>query len=204
MRKTILMAMVAALLAALTMGTALADSRPAWKMGTSGDDRIVGNKYPDHIKALGGRDYVNGRGGPDVILGGAGNDGAMFSPFGALHGDSPSAKANSARDGNDVVKGQKGDDSLFGWGGSDRLIGGPGDDQIVAVEDRRANNGTKVPSKKPGKDVIRGGSGNDFIDAKDGYKDRIHCGDGRDTVYFDKNLDRVAPDCERKNPRGGI
>ena len=53
-RKTILMAMVAALFAAFTMGTALADSRPAWTMGTPGDDRIVGNKYPDHIKALGG------------------------------------------------------------------------------------------------------------------------------------------------------
>ena len=47
-----------------------------------------------------------------------------------------------------------------------------------------------------GRDTIRGGSGNDRINARDGRRDSISCGAGRDTVIADR-CDRVAKDCER-------
>jgi Ca2+-binding RTX toxin-like protein len=48
-----------------------------------------------------------------------------------------------------------------------------------------------------GRDVFAGGEGNDTIFAIDGLSERIDCGPGRDTVYFDPNDTFV--DCERLN-----
>lgn len=73
--------------------------------------------------------------------------------------------------GNDVIKGLAGDDCLYGGAGSDRLSGGAG------------------------KDRIYGGSGNDVIAAKDGTKDTVVCGGGRDRATVDR-IDRVVG-CER-------
>ena len=44
--------------------------------------------------------------------------------------------------------------------------------------------------------MISGGAGNDTITARDGKRDRISCGSGRDKVTADKR-DRVAKNCER-------
>lgn len=73
--------------------------------------------------------------------------------------------------GNDVIKGLAGDDCLYGAAGKDRLTGGAG------------------------KDRIYGGSGNDVIAAKDGTKDTVNCGGGRDTAKVDR-IDRVVG-CEK-------
>jgi hypothetical protein len=42
------------------------------------------------------------------------------------------------------------------------------------------------------------GAGNDVVHAADGYRDRIHCGSGRDVVWADAGFeeDRVDADCE--------
>jgi hypothetical protein len=50
-------------------------------------------------------------------------------------------------------------------------------------------------------DVVRGlgGKGNDQVDADDGQRDVIDCGDGRDSVEFDASLDKVK-NCEVKTP----
>jgi Ca2+-binding RTX toxin-like protein len=207
LRKAAVVAATAAILAMpAIVGPASADSRPAWKTGTSGDDKILGTNCPDRVRALGGDDFVNARGGSDVVLGGAGDDGAASGSHKALYGDSPYMRADSAKDGDDVIRGHGGDDSLYGFGGDDRLLGGGGDDEISAQENRYdlAGGGSGTLSRNPGRDIVRGGPGDDLIFAKDGRKDRVDCGDGRDTVFFDRGLDTIAPGCERKNPSGGI
>jgi Ca2+-binding RTX toxin-like protein len=47
----------------------------------------------------------------------------------------------------------------------------------------------------PGADTISGGLGNDTIKSKDGHRDLVRCGVGRDVASVDK-LDRVSG-CER-------
>jgi Ca2+-binding RTX toxin-like protein len=74
-------------------------------------------------------------------------------------------------DGNDVGLGGYGNDSISGGDGNDILSGGPAHDRI------------------------RAGSGRDRIYARDGYRDLISCGAGRDFVRADRR-DRVASNCE--------
>ena len=62
----------------------------------------------------------------------------------------------------------------------DTFIGGPGNDTIIGG---------------PGRDVLIGGPGNDVLSARDGQRDRIRCGPGRDRVIADR-FDVVARDCE--------
>jgi Tol biopolymer transport system component len=76
-----------------------------------------------------------------------------------------------AYSGPDVVSGLGGDDRLFGGDGPDRIFGGPGSDTIFA------------------------GRGNDRVGVRDGERDRITCGKGRDIVLAD-SLDVAAGDCE--------
>ncbi len=81
---------------------------------------------------------------------------------------------------------------IYGRGGSDLLVGSGGRDNIFTTES---------PSANPGVDTVRAGDGNDGIDAVDGFRDVINCGTGDShLVYFDRGLDVVACDCERRNP----
>ena len=87
--------------------------------------------------------------------------------------------------GRDVLRGLGGGDKLFGRGGDDTLLGGPGKDRLVGG---------------PGRDKHDGGSGDDIIEARDGRRDSIVCGAGRDTVYADRG-DIVGRSCERVRRR---
>jgi arylsulfatase A-like enzyme len=71
----------------------------------------------------------------------------------------------------DTLSGGEGDDVLFGRAGRDRLVGGPGGD------------------------VFYGGYGPDRVEARDGTRDVIVCGPGRDVVFADL-LDGVGRGCE--------
>jgi len=74
--------------------------------------------------------------------------------------------------GNDTIDGKAGNDCLFGEAGNDRITGGKG------------------------KDTISGGAGNDRIDSRDGVKETIDCGKGRDRVRADKSDKLVG--CEKR------
>jgi Ca2+-binding RTX toxin-like protein len=78
--------------------------------------------------------------------------------------------------GNDLLRGLAGDDRLFGGAGADRLVGGPGHDQV------------------------HGGPGNDRLETRDGQRDTVDCGAGRDVVIADQ-LDLVAKNCENVRRR---
>ena len=71
----------------------------------------------------------------------------------------------------DRISGGKGNDKLLGLGGNDVLVGGRG------------------------RDVLNGGPGNDRLSSRDGERDTLICGPGRDTVLGDQ-LDTVRRDCE--------
>lgn len=92
--------------------------------------------------------------------------------------------------GADVLLGGAGSDLIWGYGGNDRIAGGSGPDAIDAGA------GNDIVYGGPGSDYILGGSGNDVIYARDGARDQIICGTGRDRVVADR-VDRVAHDCER-------
>jgi hypothetical protein len=87
----------------------------------------------------------------------------------------------------DVLRGLAGNDRLNGRGGNDRLFGGAGHDSLTGGA---------------GVDLLDAGTGNDRISARDGTRDTVRCGPGRDTVVADRR-DSVSRDCETvRRPRG--
>jgi dienelactone hydrolase len=78
----------------------------------------------------------------------------------------PAGDSLRGRGGRDVVLGRGGGDCLSGGRGADRLDGGPAGDRL------------------------KGGRGRDRIDAKDGNRDVVRCGPGRDRATVDRK-DRV-------------
>jgi len=141
-------------------------------LGTAGNDTLVGTPGPDVIDGLGGDDVIDGLGGNDVICGGAGDD--MLGGGGGqdtLNGDT----------GDDRLNGGTGNDRLHGGSGSDRLSGGPGDDSLTGGS---------------GADRLDGGSGNDTLLDRDGRRDFMDGGTGRDRCTADRR-DAVGRTCER-------
>jgi Ca2+-binding RTX toxin-like protein len=194
--------------------------------GTAGPDRIVGTPQGDHLSALGGNDCVLGLAGNDVIDAGSGNDlveGDGVCPPGATE---PTFCTGGGGSGNDTVTGGSGDDIVNGGEGADRLSGAEGDDRVRggsgndnlsggsgddiltgalgsdrvsggSGDDRlTGSSGNDEISGGSGRDVFSASSGNDTISARDGTRDRIDCGSGRDRVSADR-LDKVASNCER-------
>ena len=126
------------------------------------------------------------------VIAGFSGDGDEDTIFG-LGGDDLLSGLN----GNDLIYGQDGNDNLVGDGepsrfradGSDRLSGGNGNDLIAGV------GGNDSLTGGPGADNLQGGAGNDAINARDGRRDRVSCGSGRDRVTADR-ADTVSRDCE--------
>jgi RTX calcium-binding nonapeptide repeat (4 copies) len=118
------------------------------------------------------RDVLHGTAGANVICGLGGGD-VIRGLGGAdtLYGDGCGGRAGSARAGAAAA------------GGADRLYGGAADDRLYGG---------------PGRDLLHGGPGNDRLNARDGRRDRVVCGRGRDVVKVDPN-DRVNG-CERLGP----
>src|SRR5215207_9645516 len=140
-------------------------------LGTDkGDDLLAGEKGDDEVRGLGGKDGIMGGPGNDVIYGGAGNDN--------LIGD------GREEDGNDIIYGGPGDDeNLNGTDGNDVIYGGPGDDKLDGG-----------PSE-----AVYGGPGELLPGGGDGQRDKIYCGEGRDSYWADKE-DYVSSSCEVKLP----
>jgi hypothetical protein len=90
----------------------------------------------------------------------------------------------------DVLYGLAGNDKLLGLAGNDRLYGGPGQDEVLGAAGNDTLNGG------PGRDLLAAGAGSDALQSRDGTRDVLRCGTGRDTVLADK-LDSVARDCEK-------
>ncbi len=149
---------------------------PTLFKGTGGADRIDGTGKGDRMFGFGGRDILNGLGGNDCLYGGKGSDQLYAGRGSDVIRAGKDADRVYAGTGSDKVYGEKGNDRLYGQNGNDRLNGGKGRDRIY------------------------GGRGNDRIDARDGQRDVVRCGSGRDTAKVDRK-DRVSG-CEKVRRRG--
>lgn len=94
-----------------------------------------------------------------------------------------------ARGGRNRIEGNGGNDSIASGAGADAIFGGPGDDRIAAGP------GNDLIVGGPGRDTIAAGRGNDTVEARDGFRDVVDCGPGRDRAEVDR-LD-VVRGCER-------
>jgi secreted trypsin-like serine protease len=141
-------------------------SGPSQRVATRGNDDLFGTSQDDFICGLGGSDLIRGFAGNDTL-------------FGDRCGAS-GARASASGDGGDRLFGDSGNDRLFGSGRADRLSGGSGNDRLVGGR---------------GRDVLSGAGGRDLINSRDGARDIVNCGPGRDTVRRDRR-DRVRG-CER-------
>lgn len=132
--------------------------------GGEGDDRLAGgdSDLGEHLFGGSGRDRVVGSPGGDTLKGDSGRDrvsGGAGIDF--LSGNS----------GDDRVGGDAGRDTVYGRSGKDLVRGGPGLDRLDGGS---------------GRDRIDAGTGDDRIAARDGRRDRVRCGPGRDTVTADR------------------
>jgi serine protease AprX len=149
-------------------------------VGTRAPDVLVGGDGADTILGRGGADDLRGGAGDDRLTGGAGDDRMRGEAGDDSLGGGADDDLLAGGAGLDRLAGARGGDRLDGGAGADILEGGAGADQLDA--------GT-------GDDRLFGGAGADVMDLRDGRRDRISCGAGRDRVRADRS-DRVAPDCE--------
>jgi Ca2+-binding RTX toxin-like protein len=153
----------------------------------SGDDTLIGNRAINAFLAGPGRDRLVGHGGEDLLLGGRGSD--------VLAGGGGRFNFILAGAGNDVVTGGRGQDEidagegndrLDGGGRGDSLDGGPGNDRIYGRGGADRLRGGR------GRDLLFGGLGFDDLLARDGLRDRVAGGPGRDRARVDERLDVVS------------
>jgi Ca2+-binding RTX toxin-like protein len=92
--------------------------------------------------------------------------------------------------------------STVNWNGEviSIVIGSTGNDMVTGND--AANDIFDGEGRETDTDTISGAGGDDLIDVQDGAADdKVECGEGHDTVYFDQELELVVPDeCEEKNP----
>jgi hypothetical protein len=136
---------------------------------TAGNDTLTGNNGPNVICGLGGDDVLNGLGGNDTLFGDA--CGAKTKQI---------IGATVGKGGNDVLNGGDGNDTLYGAGGNDTLNGGNGNDRLFGGDGNDTLNGG------PGINTYSGGRGNDTVNARNGRKETVDCGPGKDTATVDK------------------
>lgn len=168
------------------------------QVGTAKNDVLRGTSFGDRIFGLEGNDLVSGLAGSDCLEGGSGNDRlAGGAGIDRLTGG-PGVDRLDGGTGNDRVFGSEGSDVLIGGAGNDLLDGGVGNDSLSGGTGKDlliGGQGNDRITGGPGADRISGGIGNDTLNARDGVRENVSCGPGRDTAIVDRR-DRTVG-CER-------
>jgi hypothetical protein len=164
--------------------------------GDAGGDYLAAGDLGDVLDGGAGDDTLEGGLGADSYAGGSGFDSASYFDMGAttavinvtlddLPGDGRPGEGDNVR--RDVEK-------VSSSAGADVLSGGdaPGFTWFESYE------GDDTVDPGLFEDLVMAGTGNDTVNARDGYADRIECGPDNDTVNAD-TLDVVADDCEIVN-----
>lgn len=181
---------------------------PDTVLGGAGNDRLFGQQGNDRLSGNTGNDRIDGGQGGDRLFGGPGSDTLVGrSGNDILSGGNGRDRLTGAV-GNDLLNGGAGRDRLDGGPGADRVLGGRGRDTLLGGLggdrlDGGANNdtvnglgGVDVVIGGGGADLLLGGSGRDQVRARDGVRDAINCGPGRDVAVVDF-FERVVNACER-------
>ncbi len=162
--------------------------------GSTGNDRLQGDAGDDRVVGNTGNDSMLGGSGKDNLLGGLGND--------RLHGQGSTDRIAGSR-GRDRINGGSSGDLISAGSSGDRVAGDQGNDRINGNSGNdvlKGNSGHDRITGLTGADRIAGGSGNDRINSRDGRRDRVDCGRGRDRVLADR-FDVIARTCERVSRR---
>lgn len=158
-------------------------------VGGDGADVIHGDGGVDRISGEGGDDLLDGGAGGDVVAGGEGKDTADYRDETAPVDIKIDDQANDGIEGegdnvtSDVedVNGGNFQSSLVGTPGPNALTGGRGEDYMDGLA---------------GTDLLAGGAEADALRSRDGTRETVVCGTGRDFVIAD-TLDKVRRSCER-------
>jgi hypothetical protein len=143
------------------------------RVGTAGNDRLLGSRANDILVGLGGADLLRGEGGNDELHGGPGDD---------------------------LLQGGEGDDLVFGDDGNDRLVGAQGNDELHGGEgndDLRGEDGDDVLFGDAGDDALSGGARDDVLRGGPG-RDRLRGLMGADRLFGEEGDDRLngGPDAD--------
>jgi Ca2+-binding RTX toxin-like protein len=106
-----------------------------------------------------------------VIIGTTGPDALNGSTAGDIVFGLPGNDVIRGAAGHDCLLGAAGDDKLVGEGGADRLSGGDGRDRLIGAD------GTNAYDAGPGKD---------YVDSRNGRREQVWCGSGRDRARVDR------------------
>ncbi|HEX8121333.1 MAG TPA: Ig-like domain-containing protein [Solirubrobacteraceae bacterium] len=178
--------------------------------GGAGNDLVYGNADGDHVFGGPDNDYLEGDEGVDDVHGDAGDDYLLADEPGdpdVLDGDDgldevdysdrdPDQPVSITLDGQPNDGGQGEGDNVLDM---EDLSGGRGDDTLRGSENSESSIITGASGNdtiNPGslEDVVFAGVGDDSVDTRDGFADRVSCGFGTDTVTVD-SLD-VLSGCE--------
>lgn len=177
--------------------------------GNGGDDLVwVGNGTfggggPELVDGGAGRDVVELELGRNTVTAGPGDDrvDALFTNLPQRLSGGSGADWIRGGAAKDAIDGGDGADKLYGEGGSDTIHGGAGNDLVADGISRNpvrlfGDAGNDVLRGGRGPDRLDGGPGNDTIEARDGRRDVVLCGPGRDIAIVDRR-DAVGRGCER-------
>jgi Ca2+-binding RTX toxin-like protein len=174
--------------------------------GGNGDDDIRGDDFVNILSGGPGNDTLDGRGDSDTVFGGPGNDNENGGAGpDTVFGDAGEDNLQGGTE-TDGLNGGDGDDQMGGGPGNDIFTGGAGKDTVLYTDSTKnidvtldgADNDGEPDEKDQIRTTVEGtktGSGNDFINVRDGIAGAVSCGKGTDSVRAD-TVDNVAGDCE--------
>jgi Ca2+-binding RTX toxin-like protein len=151
--------------------------------GGTGNDAISSWDGNDRVTGGPGVDLLETDDGNDVADGGTGNDVIHLDANPRSTGES--CFRPSGRPYKDIGRGGPGNDAIQSRGGGDRLEGGSGNDDMG------------VDLRGGGGNTLLGGPGRDTIWSRDGHRDYVNCGSGRDLLEASDRSDRVVG-CEKR------
>ncbi len=178
---------------------------PVSRVPSPGDDLLSGTGAADRICGLAGDDTVRGLSGADTLFG---------DDCPRAGGSDRRARA-AASTGDDRLLGGDGRDALHGGGGQDELVGGAGDDRAEggaghdvliggAGDDRLVGGpGPDTLVGDGGRNAYDAGADNDVVFARNGRRETVRCGDGRDTAIVYRNDTVRACELVNRPPRSG-
>lgn len=182
-------------------------------LGQHGDDTLLGGSNQDFL--IGGKDDDRLRGGDaldiyyfersdwgrDTIIEASPSRNILRLPDGENFGGAVTTDLKSDS-GPQAEVTNTGSGSTVNWRGNAIavVIGSTGNDTVTGNDS--ANDIFDGEGRETDRDTISGAGGRDLIDVQDGAADdKVECGAGYDTVYFDQELELILPDeCEEKNP----
>jgi Ca2+-binding RTX toxin-like protein len=161
-------------------GNDLVDGAEADLIGADGSDGLAGGAGADVLLGDDGNDELDGGAGPDRMNGGAGRDTVNYEnrssrvtvTLDGVANDGEANEGDNVLPNMEIVHGGTVGDDLSGDGDANGLDGGPGEDLLTG---------------NAGGDLLDGGNAPDLIQARDGDRDRVNCGDDGDLAIVDRS-----------------